>query len=174
MNELRTSTLFSSEQIQTRVQEMADQITSQLKGKRVVAIGMLKGSIRFYCDLVSALKIDVICDFYSASSYGLRNKPSKEVRIDLDITVDLEDKHVILIDDVVDRGITLTSVLDHLKARSPRSITTAVLLHKPDQTQKKVKLDYIGFEIKGDPFIVGYGMDYHEKMRNLPCIAKIN
>ena len=174
MNDSKTSTIFSAEQIRERVHEMAGEITNQLKGKRVVAIGMLKGSIRFYCDLVSALKIDVICDFYSASSYGLRNKPSKEVRIDLDITVDLEDKHVILIDDVVDRGITLTSVLDHLKARNPQSITTVVLIHKPDQTQKKVKLDYTGFKISGDPFIVGYGMDYHEKMRNLPCIAKIN
>ncbi len=174
MTNLKTSILFPEEDIRKRVYEIADQLTTQLKGKRLVAIGMLKGSIRFYCDLLSAMKVDMICDFYSASSYGIRNKPSTEVRIDLDITVDLEDKHVILIDDVVDRGVTLSSVLDHLKARKPQSITTAVLVHKPEQIQKKVQLDYIGFEVQGDPFIVGYGMDYHEQMRNLPHIAKIN
>ena len=174
MTNIKTSILLQEEEIQNRVYEIANQLTSQLKGKRVVAIGMLKGSIRFYCDLLSTMKIDVICDFYSASSYGLRNKPSTEVRINLDITVDLEDKHVILIEDVVDRGITLSNVLDHLRARKPQSITTVTLIHKPDQTQKKVQLDYVGFKIQGDPFIVGYGMDYHEQMRNLPYIAKIN
>ena len=174
MNDIKTSLLFKEEEIQKRVREMADQLTSQLKGKRVVAIGMLKGAIRFYCDLISEMKIDVICDFYSASSYGLRNKPSTEVRIDLDITIDLADKHVILIDGVVDRGITLNSVLAHLNARKPQSITTVALVHKPDQAQQKTHIDYVGFEVKGDPFIVGYGMDYHEQMRNLPYVAKIN
>lgn len=173
MNNIKTSVLYTQEQIQKRVSEMAQALSRDLKGKRVVVAGMLKGSFRFYCDLVRAMNIDMICDFYSASSYGLRNKPSTEVRMNLDVQVDLQDKHVILVEDIVDRGITLNSILSHLKARHPQSITVVALLIKLNQIQKKIKIDHIGFKIKGDPFVVGYGLDYREKFRNLPYIARI-
>lgn len=173
MENIKKSVIYTQEQIQKRVQEIARTLTQNFRGKRVVVIGMLKGSFRFYCDLVSAMEIDIICDFYSASSYGLKDKPSTEVRLNLDVQVDLQDKHVILVEDIVDRGITLKSVLSHLKARQPQSITTVALMVKPDQVQTKVQLDLVGFEVKQDPFLIGYGLDYHEKHRNLPYIAKI-
>ena len=174
MENIKTSLVYDQDQIQKRVKEMAKELTQSLKGKRVAAIGMLKGSFRFYCDLVSAMDLDVLCDFYSASSYGLRNKPSTEVRLNLDAQVDLQDKHVILVEDIVDRGITLNSILFHLKARKPQSITTAALISKPDQMQKNVKIDYVGFEIAGDPFLIGYGLDYREEFRHLPDISRID
>ena len=173
MNHVKTSTIYTADQIQKKVKEMAQTLTKNFQGKRVVVIGMLKGSFRFYCDLVSSMNIDVICDFYSASSYGLKDKPSTEVRLNLDAQIDLQDKHVILVEDIVDRGITLHSVLSHLKARKPQSITTVALLLKPDQVQKKIHLDMVGFKIAGDPFLIGYGLDYREQYRNLPYIAKI-
>ena len=173
MEPIKTSMVYQQAQIQTRVGELAQVLTKDFQGKRVVAVGMLKGSFRFYCDLVSSMGIDIICDFYSASSYGLKNKPSTEVRLNLDVQVDLQDKHVILIEDIVDRGITLSSVLQHLKARRPQTITTVALILKPDQLQKKVQLDHVGFKIKGDPFLVGYGLDYQERFRNKPYISKI-
>ena len=173
MNDIKTTLLYNQEQIAKRVREMAAQLTSDFKGKRVVAVGMLKGSFRFYCDLVSAMDLDVICDFYYASSYGIRNKPSTEVRLALDVQVDLQDKHVILIEDIVDRGITLSAIISHLKARQPQSITSTALLIKPNQIQKKVQVDHIGFQLEGDPFVVGYGLDYREQFRNLPYIARI-
>ena len=174
MENIKKSIVYTPEQIQKKIQEMARTLTQNFRGKRVVAIGMLKGSFRFYCDLVSAMDIDIICDFYSASSYGLKDKPSTEVRLNLDVQVDLQDKHVILVEDIVDRGITLKSMLSHLKARHPQSITTVALIAKPDQMQTKVQLDLVGFKIKQDPFLIGYGLDYHEKYRNLPYIAKID
>ncbi len=173
MENIKTSIVYDQDQIQKCVKELAQQLTQSFTGKRVVAIGMLKGSFRFYCDLVSAMELDVLCDFYSASSYGLRNKPSTEVRLSLDAQVDLQDKHVILVEDIVDRGITLNSVLFHLKARKPQSITTVTLISKPDQMQKNVKIDHVGFKIPGDPFLIGYGLDYREEFRNLPYIARI-
>ena len=173
MNDIKTSIIYNQEQIQKRVKEMAQILSRDFKGKRVVVAGMLKGSFRFYCDLVRAMDLDVICDFYSASSYGLRNKPSTEIRVNLDVQVDLQDKHIILVEDIVDRGVTLDSMLAHLKARQPQSITVVVLLVKPNQIRKKIKIDHIGFKIEGDPFVVGYGLDYHEKFRNLPYIARI-
>lgn len=173
MENIKTSIVYNQDQIQKRVKEIAQVLTQSFKGKRVVAIGMLKGSFRFYCDLVSTMDLDILCDFYSASSYGLRNKPSTEVRLSLDVQVDLQDKHVILIEDIVDRGITLNSVLSHLETRSPQSITTVTLIAKPDQMQKNVKIDHVGFKIPGDPFLIGYGLDYREEFRNLPHIARI-
>ena len=173
MEEIKTSVVYDSDQIQKRVQEMAHTLTQNFQGKRVVVVGMLKGSFRFYCDLVSAMKLDVICDFYSASSYGLKEKPSTEVRLNLDIQVDVQDKHVILVEDIVDRGITLSSVASHLKSRQPQSITIVALIQKSDQLQRDIKLDLVGFKIKKDPFLVGYGLDYQEKFRNWPYIAQI-
>ena len=173
-NDVKTTIIYTRDQIQKRIQEIAAGLTRDFKGKRVVTAGMLKGSFRFYCDLVRALDLDVICDFYSASSYGLRHKPSTEVRMSLDVQVDLQDKHVILIEDIVDRGITLSSILSHLKARQPQSITVVVLLVKSHQMQKEIKIDHVGFQVEGDPFVVGYGLDYHEKWRNLPYIARVD
>ena len=138
MENIKTSIVYDQEQIQKRVKEMAQILTQSFTGKRVIAIGMLKGSFRFYCDLVSAMDLDILCDFYSASSYGLRNKPSTEVRLSLDVQVDLQDKHVIFVEDIVDRGITLNSVLFSLKEPgNPQSITTVTLISKPDQSAKK-------------------------------------
>ena len=173
MEDIKTSLVYNQDKIQKRVKEMADVLTRDFQGKRVVVVGMLKGSFRFYCDLVSAMNLDVICDFYSTSSYGLREKPSTEVRVHLDIQVDVQDKHVILVEDIVDRGITLNSILAHLKARHPQSITIVALVQKSDQLQKDVRLDLVGFKIKKDPFLVGYGLDYRERFRNLPYIAQI-
>jgi len=173
MEDIKTSVVYDQDKIQKRVQEMADFLTQNFQGKRVVVVGMLKGSFRFYCDLVSAMKLDVICDFYSTSCYGLKEKPSNEVRLNLDIQVDVQDKHVILVEDIVDRGVTLSSIISHLKSRQPQSITVVALVQKSDQIQKDVSIDLVGFKIGKDPFLVGYGLDHQEKFRHLPYISQI-
>lgn len=165
--------LFSSEQIQEEIKKIANKLSTDFKKKRTVAIGVMKGSFRFYCDLLLSMDMDIICDFYYTSSYGLNDKPSTEVRVLLDAQVDLSDKHVILIEDVVDRGITLDVIMTHLKSRNPLSITIVALVIKPDQFQKNIQIDHHCFKLKGDPFIVGFGLDYHEKYRNLSYIGKI-
>lgn len=172
-NQLQT--LYTAEQIQTRVQEIAKVLSEDLAGKRVVAVAVMKGSFRFYCDLLLNMSIDVICDFCACSSYGLRDKPSTEIRLQLDIQSDVQDKHVILIEDIIDRGITVHTILEHIKARKPKSITVVSLLQKQDQLiEKDLKIDHVGFIVKDDPFIVGYGLDYQEKYRQLSYIATIS
>lgn len=173
MEHINLSTLISEAKIQKRVQELGEQIKERLAGKDVVAVGVLKGSIMFYADLLRALDMDIQCEFYGCSSYGNDTKSSGEVKLTLDLANSIKDKHVLLIEDIVDSGLTMNYLKTTLGARKPATITTASLLLKPEALKEECEVDYVGFEI-GNEFVVGYGLDYQGYFRNLPYVATVN
>lgn len=164
-------TLISAEQIQVRVREMAQEIRADHpEGLHFVCV--LKGAFVFLADLARAVPGDCSLDFMAVSSYGKSTKSSGQVQLMKDLDADLEGKDVVIVEDIVDTGLTLTYLQDILKARSPRSVKTACLLSKPSRRKVEVKVEYIGFTIE-DKFVVGYGLDYAERHRNLPFIGVI-
>ena len=174
MQHLNLSTLITEASIQKRVRELGEQITERLAGKEnIVAVGVLKGSIMFYADLLRNIERDIQCEFYGCSSYGLDTKSSGEIKLTLDMTSSVKDKHVLLIEDIVDSGLTMNYLKTVVAARRPKSITTASLLLKPEALQEPCEVDYVGFEISND-FVVGYGLDFQGYYRNLPYIARVN
>ena len=167
-------TLITSEQIQARIQEMGAQIERDYPGgEGIHLVGVLKGGFMFMADLVRAMSARVTLDFIAVSSYAKSTKSSGEVRMLKDLDTGLEGRHVIIVEDIVDTGLTLTYLQDILRARAPRSLTTACLLSKPSRRKVQVNVDYIGFTIE-DRFVVGYGLDYAEKYRNLSHIAVLD
>src|SRR6187402_1147103 len=164
--------LISSEDIQRRVREMAKDI-SRDHPLGVHLVGVLKGACIFLADLARALECDVTMDFIAASSYGSSTKSSGQVRLLKDLDTPLEGRHVVIIEDIVDTGLTLTYLQDILRARAPRSLRTACLLSKPSRREVEVEVEHIGFTIE-DKFVVGYGLDFSEQHRNLPHIAVID
>lgn len=168
---MQMQTLISAEQIQARVRELAQEIrTDHPDGLHLVCV--LKGAFMFLSDLARALPGDCSMDFLAVSSYGKSTKSSGQVQLMKDLDADLEGKHVVIVEDIVDTGLTLTYLQDILKARSPKSVKTACLLSKPSRRKADVKVEYIGFTIE-DKFVVGYGLDYAERHRNLPYIGVI-
>jgi hypoxanthine phosphoribosyltransferase len=161
--------LFTKEQIQEKVRELADRISHDFAGKDILAVGILKGAFMFFSDLVRSIQVPLMIDFIVASSY-LKDSSTGEVKIYYDIREDVTDKDVVLIEDIVDSGITLNHIRERVLARSPRSLKTCVFLDKRERRIVDVPLDYIGFEIPNE-FVVGYGLDYDDKFRNLPYIA---
>jgi len=161
--------LFTKEQIQDRVKELAEKISHDYAGKDILAVGILKGAFMFFSDLVRAIQIPLTIDFILATSY-LKTDSTGEVKIYYDIREDVTDKDVVLIEDIVDSGITLNYIRERVLAKSPRSLKTCVFLDKRERRIVDVPLDYIGFEIPNN-FVVGYGLDYDDKFRNLPYIA---
>ena len=172
MDNLKISTLISEKEIQQRVAEIGEELTNKFKDQNPIAICVLKGSILFYADLVRAIKSDLICEFIGLSSYGSTSKSSGEVKLTNDINHAIEGRDVIVIEDIVDTGLTMNYLHNILKARNPKSITTVSLLLKPDALKTKCDVDYVGFEIPND-FVVGYGLDYNGKHRNLPYIGQV-
>lgn len=178
MTELKV--LLSREQIAKRVAEIADQITTDSHGEPVIFVGVLKGAAIFLSDLVRQVQVDATFEFIAVSSYGNRPSPSQdlrrawdstgEVRLTKDVDQSLRDKNVILVEDILDTGLTLTFLKRLLLAHQPKNFRVAVLLDKPSRRQMPVKADYIGFAIP-DEFVVGYGLDYAERYRNLPDIC---
>ena len=172
---LKTSVVITEEQIQKRVLELAGELDKKFKGKKVVAIGVLKGAFSFYSDLIRALSCEALCDFCATSSYGKRKEPSKEVKLTMDTHLDIAGRHILLVEDIVDRGLTLNFLQNHFKTREPLSMTTTALIVKPPSVREKpCQVDYTGFNVKQSAFLVGYGMDYQEQFRHLPYIAEIN
>ena len=170
MAELRPSEiLLSREQIQKRVAEMASEIRRDLPDD-LHFIAVLKGAFVFLSDLVRHMSGQVSLDFMAVSSYAKGTTSSGEVRLLKDLDTTLEGRNVIIVEDIVDTGLTLTYLQDILRARNPRQLRTACLLSKPSRRQVDVKVEYIGFDIE-DRFVVGYGLDYAEQYRNLPHIA---
>jgi hypoxanthine phosphoribosyltransferase len=164
-----TEILLSEEQIQKRVAELAGEIRRDFPdGLHLVAV--LKGAFVFLSDLVRHMKGEVSLDFMAVSSYAKGTTSSGEVRLQKDLDTTLDGKNVIIVEDIVDTGLTLTYLQDILRARNPRVLRTACLLSKPSRRQVNVKVEYIGFTIE-DRFVVGYGLDYAEQFRNLPNIA---
>ncbi len=166
--------LLEAAVIQARVGEIAAEIEGAYPaGEEIHLVGVLKGGFVFMADLVRAMGPRVTLDFIAVSSYAKSTKSSGEVRMLKDLDSGLEGRHVIIVEDIVDTGLTLTYLQDILRARSPRSLRTACLLSKPSRRAVNVAVDYVGFTIE-DRFVVGYGLDFAEKYRNLPYIAELD
>ena len=164
-------TLISAEQIQQRVRDMAQQIRADHPdGLHLICV--LKGAFVFLSDLARAIPGDCSLDFMAVSSYGKSTKSSGQVQLIKDLDVDLEGRDVVIVEDIVDTGLTLNYLQDILRARSPRTLRTACLLSKPSRRKVDVRVEYVGFTIE-DKFVVGYGLDYAEQYRNLPYIGVI-
>jgi hypoxanthine phosphoribosyltransferase len=166
--------LLDAETIQARVRELAVEIESDYPdGEDIHLVGVLKGAFVFMADLVRAMTPRVSLDFIALSSYAKSTRSSGEVRLLKDLDFGLQGRHVIVVEDIVDTGLTLTYLQDILRARSPKTLRTACLLSKPSRRQVEVAVEYIGFTIE-DRFVVGYGLDYAERYRNLSYIAVLN
>lgn len=166
----RIEVLLTEEEVDKRIQEIGDRISKDYAGKQVHLVCVLKGGSFFMCELAKRITVPVSIDFMSVSSYGGDTKSSGVVRIVKDLDESLKDKHVIVIEDIVDSGRTLSYLLDMLRGRGPLDVRLCTLLDKPDRRVVDVKVDYTGFEIP-DEFVVGYGLDYDQKYRNLPYIG---
>ncbi|MCI8595048.1 MAG: hypoxanthine phosphoribosyltransferase [Oscillospiraceae bacterium] len=164
------SVLFTEEQLKTRVKEMGAEIRRDYAGKEPVLVSILRGSFMFTADLMRALDLPCKVDFMAASSYGSGTSSSGQVKLIKDLVEDIEGKDVLVLEDILDSGNTLSSLLELLKERKPASIKLCVLLDKPERREKPVAVHYTGFSIP-DAFVVGYGLDYDEKYRNLPYIG---
>ena len=162
--------LFSEEQLRNKVQEIGKQIEKDYAGQEIMLIGVLRGSFVFMADLARAIDLPCTLDFMSVSSYGKGTKSSGQVQITKDLSEDITGRNIIVIEDILDSGNTLSYLLEILKARKPASIRLCTLLDKPERRVKPVEVHYSGFEIP-DAFVVGYGLDYAEKYRNLPYIG---
>jgi hypoxanthine phosphoribosyltransferase len=162
--------LYSREQIQKRVRELAGKITADFRGEPVVLLGVLKGACIFLADLARNIELDCSFDFLAVSSYGANTQSSGEVRLMKDVDCSMEDQNVILVEDILDTGLTLTYLKKVLSAHQPRALKIAALLDKPSRRVQPIEGDYVGFAIP-DKFVVGYGMDYAERYRNLPDIC---
>jgi hypoxanthine phosphoribosyltransferase len=171
---IKISNMISEPEIQKRVVEIGKEITEKFKNDPapLVVISVLKGSFVFYSDLIRHIGLDFGCEFLGVASYHNSTKSSGEVKVTLDLAAPIEGKNVVVVEDIVDTGLTMQYLQNYLKSRNPKSITTATLLHKPEATQVKCSLDYIGFKISNE-FVVGYGLDYQGYFRNLPYIGKI-
>lgn len=164
--------LLSEAQVNARIQAMGEQISRDYAGKSVHLICVLKGGSFFMCELAKRITVPVSLDFMSVSSYGGDTKSSGIVKIVKDLDDPIQGKHVLVVEDIVDSGRTLSYLLDVLKGRKPESLRLCTLLDKPDRRVVDVHVDYTGFEIP-DEFVVGYGLDYDQKYRNLPYIGKV-
>jgi hypoxanthine phosphoribosyltransferase len=166
--------LIEADRIQERIREMAAQIERDYPAdEEIHLVGVLKGGFVFMADLVRAMSARVTLDFIAVSSYAQSTRSSGEVRLLKDLDSRLEGRHVIIVEDIVDTGLTLMYLQDILRARAPRSLKTACLLSKPSRRKVDVVVDYIGFTIE-DRFVVGYGLDYAEQYRNLGHIAVLD
>ena len=162
--------LLTEEQIAARVHELGAQITKDYAGKTILMCGILKGAVTFFNDLARCIDGPVYFDFMSCSSYGSSTTSSGVLKIRKDLDNDVKDKDVLIVEDIIDTGVTLSHLVPMLKERGARSVKLATLLSKPARRQVEVPVDYNGFEIP-DAFVVGYGLDYDSRYRNLPYIG---
>ena len=165
--------LLSPQQLASRIAAMAGEIRATLPDDDIHFVCVLKGAFLFLADLVRSLDDRVTIDFIAVSSYGAGKQSSGEVRLVKDVDASLENRHVVIVEDIVDTGLTLHYLQDILRLRGPRSLRTACLLSKPSRRKVDVQVDFIGFTID-DHFVVGYGLDFNEKFRNLPYIGVLD
>lgn len=163
--------LINQSKLDKRIKELAKQIETDCKGKEIIFIGILKGSVMFMTELAKNVKSNVELDFMDVSSYE-GTESTGNVKINKDVRNSIEGKDVIIVEDIIDTGRTLTYVLEYLKQKNPNSIKIATMLSKPSRRVMELNVDYIGFAIE-DKFVIGYGLDYNEKYRNLPYIGYI-
>lgn len=164
---------ISQADIAQKIQDLGQKIAQDYAGQELICVCILKGSIIFFSDLIRAIDDDIRIDFMRISSYGNDLESSGVVQIVQDLSFDIRDKHVLIVEDIVDTGNTLSALLETLRLRNPASIKLCSLLSKPSRRKKDVTVDYLGFTID-DHFVVGYGLDAAEQYRNLPFIGKLN
>jgi hypoxanthine phosphoribosyltransferase len=162
--------LFTADQIAARVKQLGQQIQRDYESKDLVLLGVLKGSFLFISDLARAIDLPLSVDFIGLSSYGEATESSGVVKITSDLSKPIEGKHVLVIEDIVDTGLTMRYLLDNLATRHPTSVKLCALLNKPSRARTTIPIDYLGFQIE-DRFVVGYGLDAGEKYRNVPFIG---
>jgi hypoxanthine phosphoribosyltransferase len=162
--------LFTAEQIQTRVGELGAQITNDYAGRNPLLVGVLKGACIFASDLMRAIDLPIGLEFIAISSYGTSTRTSGEVRLVKDLDVGVEGRDILVVEDIIDTGLTLSYLLATLHQRGAASVRLAALLDKYERREREVQIDYLGFQIP-DAFVVGYGLDFAERYRNLPFIA---
>lgn len=162
--------LISEEQIRAKTAEIAHQISQDYQGKEVILVGVMVGAVVFLADLLRAMEIPVSVDFVAISSYGKDTRSSGVVRILKDLDLNIESKHVIIVEDIVDTGLTLKYLVDNLSARSPATLRVCALLDKPSRRKIPVTIHYLGFTVP-DKFVVGYGLDFDQRYRNLPFVG---
>ena len=162
--------LLSEDQIRSRIRELGTEITRDYAGLNPLLIGVLKGACFFLSDLLREVDTRVSIEFMAISSYGSSTRTSGEVRILKDLDVPIEGRHILVVEDIVDTGLTLSYLLANLKSRGAATVKLAALLDKFERREKDVKIDYLGFKIP-DEFVVGYGLDFAERYRNLPFIG---
>jgi hypoxanthine phosphoribosyltransferase len=162
--------LIAPDTLQAKIQELGERLTHDYAGLNPLLVGVLKGSVFFMSDLMRVIPIPVACDFVAISSYGMETHTSGIVRLNKDLDTEISGRHVLVVEDIVDTGLTLSYLLDILQARRPAGLKVCTLLQKPARKKVEVPLDYCGFTIP-DEFVVGYGLDYAEKYRNLPFIG---
>lgn len=166
----KIETLISKEELATRVAELGKQIEKDYQGKDLVCVGLLKGSVVFMTDLIKTINLDLKIDFMKVSSYGNGINSTGIVKILKDVDEEVTGKDVLLIEDIVDTGLTLANVKEFMWKKKPNSIKICTLLDKPSRRKADVKAEYVGFEIP-DAFVIGYGLDYAEHYRNLPFVG---
>ncbi|MBU5592090.1 hypoxanthine phosphoribosyltransferase [Clostridium sp. MSJ-4] len=162
--------LLTEDELRKKIKEIGEAISRDYKGKELVLIGVLKGSVMFMSDLMKEISIHCSMDFMAVSSYGNSSESSGVVRILKDLDHSIENKDVLIIEDIIDSGITLSYLIDYLKGRKPNSIEIACLLNKKERRKAEIDVKYLGFDVP-DYFLVGYGLDFAEKYRNLPFIG---
>lgn len=165
--------LLSRDEIEKRVKEIAAEITADYRGESVLMVGILRGAVVFFSELVKRVDLDVRFDFMVVSSYGASTDSSGEIRIVKDLSQPIENMNVIIVEDIIDTGYTLKNLKRLLMTRNPKSLKIAALLDKPSRRKVEIEGDYVGFKVPNE-FVVGYGLDYNEKYRNLPDICILN
>jgi hypoxanthine phosphoribosyltransferase len=165
--------IVTQEEMRARIKELGKQIANDYAGKDLVLVGVLKGAYAFYADLARAIRIPMRVDFLIVTSYGSQSRTSGKVKVVTELTEDIKGKDVLLIEDIVDSGLTVQYLMKALSKQKPKSIKVCTLLSKPERRTIDVPLDYIGFKIP-DKYVVGYGLDYQQKYRNLPYLAVLD
>ncbi|MEX0834682.1 MAG: hypoxanthine phosphoribosyltransferase [Nitriliruptor sp.] len=166
------SVLISSDRIEAKIAELGARMSQDYTGRDILLVAVLKGAFLVMADLARHLEVGCSVDFMAVSSYGAATSSSGVVRILKDLDTDIEGKHVVIVEDIVDSGLTLDYLVKNLRSRKPASLELMALLTKPSRREVDLPVKYVGFEIP-DVFVVGYGLDYDERYRNLPCIATL-
>lgn len=165
--------LIEEEKLIARVRELAEEINRDYEGKKVHMVCILKGSVFFACELAKYIKVPLTMDYMSVSSYGNAMESSGSITVDLDLTINIQGREVLVVEDIIDSGRTLSYIVNMMKKREPSSIRIAAMLDKPSRRISAIDVAYRAFEIE-DHFVVGFGLDYAQKYRNLPYIGKLS
>jgi hypoxanthine phosphoribosyltransferase len=165
--------LIDEERLQTRIHELGAEISSDYAGRELLLVGVLKGAVFFMADLMRSITVPCEIDFMAISSYGASTDSSGVVRILKDLDINIESRHVVVVEDIVDSGLTLSYLVRNLESRSPASLEVCALLTKPGRREIEVDVGYVGFEIP-NKFVIGYGLDFAERYRNLPYVGVLH